>query len=141
VGRRRLKRMAGRMVERADIKGEEGMAVAFGYKSLWAAFLIGALEAVSERIPFLPLIITLVTWPLHRIALVTDQNSYLFRSRPFHRPGGKLGEYPIAPGTASLGHGLFSRRKLTFSDGQEMWHSWAFGWRVKAVEEAANGQQ
>jgi hypothetical protein len=52
-----------------------------------------------------------------------------------------LGEYPVAPGTVSLGHGFFSRRKLTFSDGQEMWHSWAFGWRVKAVEEAANGQQ
>ena len=128
------------MVKRADIQGEEGVAVAFGYKSLWAAFLIGALESVSERIPFLPLVITLATWPLHRIVLVTDKNSYLFRSRPFHRPGARLGEYPIAPGTVALGQGFFSRRKLTFNDGQEMWHSWAFGWRVVAVEQAANGQ-
>jgi hypothetical protein len=128
------------MVKRAEIQGEEGVAVAFGYKSLWAAFLIGALESVSERIPFLPLVITLATWPLHRIVLVTDKNSYLFRSRPFHRPGAKLGEYPVAPGTVALGQGWFSRRKLTFNDGQEMWHSWAFGWRVVAVERAANGQ-
>jgi hypothetical protein len=132
--------MAGRMVKRAGIEGEEGVAVAFGYKSLWAAFLIGALEAGAERIPLLPLVITLLTWPLHRIALVTDQHAYLFRSRPFHRPGHRLGEYPIEQGTASLGHGLFSRRKLTYSDGQEIWHPWAFGWRVKAVEQAANGQ-
>lgn len=132
--------MAKRMVKRADIKGEEGVAVAFGYSSLGAALLIGTLEAVTERIPFLPLVITLLTWPAHRIVLATDKNSYVFRSRPFHRPGAKLGEYPVAPGTASLGHGLFSRRKITFSDGQAMWHSWAFGWRVKAVEEAANAQ-
>jgi hypothetical protein len=133
--------MAGRMVKRAGIEGEEGVAVAFGYKSLWSAFLIGALEAVTERIPFLPLIITLLTWPLHRIALATDQHAYVFSSRPFHRPGKKLAEYPVGPGTVSRGQGLFSRRKLTFNDGQEMWHSWAFGWRVIAVEKAANGEQ
>ena len=141
MGNRRLKRMAGRMVKRAGIKDEEGVAVAFGYTSLGAALFIGSLEALTERVPFLPLIVTLLTWPLHRIALVTDQHAYLFRSRPFHRPGGRLGEYPIGPGTASRGHGLFSRRKLTFSDGQKMWHSWAFGWRVLAVEKAANGEQ
>jgi hypothetical protein len=128
------------MVKRAEIQGEEGVAVAFGYSSLFAAILIGTLEAASERIPFLPLVISLATWPVHRIALVTDKNSYLFRSRPFHRPGAKLGEYPIAPGTVSLGTGFFSRRKLIFSDAQEMWHSWAFGWRVIEVERAANGQ-
>ena len=140
MGKRGLKRMANRMVNRAGIQGEEGVAVAFGYKSLPAAFLIGALEAVSERIPFLPLVITLLTWPLHRIALVTDKHAYLFRSRPFHRPGEKIGEYPIGPGTVTRGGGFLSGGKLTYSDGQVLWHSIAFRWRVRAVQEAANGE-
>jgi hypothetical protein len=140
MGRRGLKRMAGRMVSRAGIQGEEGVAVCFGYKSLGAAMLIGLLEAASERIPFLPLVITLATWPMHRIALVTDHHAYIFKSRPFHRPGEKIGEYPIGPGTVSRGRGFVAGGKLTFSDGQVLWHSIAFRWRVRAVEEAANGQ-
>lgn len=141
VGRRGLKRMAGRMAKRAGIQGEEGVAVCFGYRSMAAALCIGALESLAERIPFLPLIITLATWPMHRIALVTDQHAYIFKSRPFHRPGEKLGEYPIAPGTVSRGSGFLAGGKLTFSDGQVLWHSIAFRWRVRAVEEAANGAQ
>ena len=141
MGRRGLKRMANRMVKRAGIEGEEGVAVAFGYKSLWASVLIGILEAVSERIPFLPLVITLATFPLHRITLVTDKHSYVFRARPFHRPGAKLGEYPIEQGAATLGHGLFSRGRVTFSDGQQVWHSWLLRWRIVAVTKAANGEQ
>lgn len=141
MGGGRLKRMANRMAKRAGLKGEEGVAVAFGYRSLWASMLIGMLEAVSERIPFLPLLITLVTFPLHRIALVTDQHAYVFRGRPFHRPGKRLGEYEIGPGTAELGHGLFSRGRATFSDGQKVWHSLFFRFRIVAVTKAANGQQ
>lgn len=141
MSRRRLQRMAKRMAKRAGIQGEEGVAVAFGYKSLWASILIGMLEAASERIPFLPLLITLLTFPLHRIALVTDQRAYVFRGRPFHRPGKRLGEYQIGPGTAQLGHGLFSRGRATFEDGQNVWHSLFFRWRIVAVAEAANGQQ
>lgn len=140
-GRRRLKRMANRMAKRAGIQGEEGVAVAFGYRSLWASVLIGILEAASERIPFLPLLITLLTFPLHRIALVTDQHAYVFRGRPFHRPGKKLGEYPIAPDSAHLGHGIFSRGRATFPDGQKVWHSLFFRWRIVAVKKAANGER
>ena len=141
MSRRRLQRMAKRMAKRAGIQGEEGVAVAFGYQSLWASILIGMLEAASERIPFLPLLITLLTFPLHRIALVTDQHAYVFRGRPFHRPGKRLGEYQIGPGTAQLGHGLLSRGRATFEDGQKVWHSLFFRWRIVAVADAANGQQ
>ena len=141
MGRGRIKRMAKRMAKRAGIKDEEGVAVAFGYRSLPASLVIGFVEALSERIPFLPLVITLVTFPLHRIALVTDQHAYVFRGRPFHRPGKKLGEYPVGPGTAALGHGLFSRGRVTFTDDQKVWHSLFFRWRIVAVAQAANGEQ
>lgn len=138
MGRRGLKRMAQRMVRRAGIQGEEGVTVSFGYKSLWAALMISFLE----ELPFgIGLVMTFVTFGLHRIVLVTNQHTYVYSARPFHQPKEKLAEYPVAPGTASLGTGFLSGGQLTFSDGQEVWHSPFFAWRVRAVEQAANGNQ
>ena len=137
MSRRGLTRMAKRMVKRAGIQGEEGVTVAFAFKSLWAAVLISLLD----ELPYVGLLMTFLTFPLHRIVLVTNQHSYVFSGRPFHRPGDKLAEYPIGPGTASLGSGFLTGGQLTFSDGQEVWHSPFFAWRIRAVEEAANGNQ
>ncbi len=137
MGRRSLKRMAGRMVRRAGIQGEEGQAVAFGFKSLWAAILISLLE----ELPYVGLAATFLTFPLHRIVLATDKNTYVFSGRPFHRPGDKLGEYPNAPGTVTLGQGFLSGGQQTYPDGQVVWHSPFFAWRVRAVTDVTNGAQ
>lgn len=129
--------MAQRMVRRAGIEGEEGMAVAFGFKSLWAAILISLLE----ELPYLGLVMTFVTFPLHRILLATDKSTYVFSGRPFHRPGDKLAEYPNGPGTASTGEGFLYRSQVTFNDGQIVWHSPFFAWRLRAVMEVTNAGQ
>ena len=50
---------------------------------------------------------------------------------PFHQPGAQLGRYPLGPDTVSRVRG-----KLTFSDGQVVWHSPLFAWRVRQVAEA-----
>ena len=137
MSRRGLKRMAQRMVRRAGIEGEEGMAVAFGFKSLWAAIVISLLD----ELPYVGLIMTFVTFPLHRILLATDKHTYVFSGRPFHRPGDKLAEYANAPGTATLGQGFISRGQVTFNDGHVVWHSPFFAWRLRAVIEVTNGGQ
>lgn len=134
MSRRGLKRMAQRMVRRAGIQGEEGQAVAFGFKSLWAAILISLLE----ELPYVGLLSTFLTFPLHRIVLATDKNTYVFSGRPFHRPGARLAEYPNAPGTVTLGQGFFSGGQQTYTDGQVVWHSPFFAWRVRAVSEVTN---
>ena len=124
-----LQRMAGRMARRAGI-AEEGVAVSFGFKSLAAAMLIGALE----ELPLIGLVMTFATFGMHRIALVTDRQTYVFRAKPFHRPGEVLGQYPV-------GHGVVARvrGKLTFPDGLVVWHSPLFAARARRVELAANG--
>jgi hypothetical protein len=132
MGRRQLKRMAERMVRRAGITGEEGVTVSFGFKSLWAAIMISLLE----EIPYIGLAVTFLTFGLHRIVLVTNQHTYIYSARPFHRPADKLAEYPIAPGTVTRVRG-----QLTFSDGAVVWHSPLFSWRAAQVEQAANGNQ
>lgn len=137
MSRRGLKRMAERMVRRAGIEGEEGLAVAFGFKSLWAALLISAME----ELPYIGLLATFLTFPLHRIVLATDQHTYVFSGRPFHRPGEKLAEYPNAAGTATLGQGFLSGGQVTFSDGLVVWHSPFFAWRIRAVIDVTNGGQ
>jgi hypothetical protein len=124
--------MAQRFVKRAGIQGEEGVTISFGFKSLMAVILISLLE----ELPYIGAFVTLLTFRWHRIVLVTDQHAYVYSARPFHRPREQLGQYPVGPGTVSRVRG-----KLTFSDGQEVWHSPLFTWRVAAVESAANGQQ
>jgi hypothetical protein len=132
MGRKQLKRMAQRFVKRAGIQGEEGVTISFGFKSLWAVILISFLE----ELPYVGLLMTFLTFGLHRIVLVTDRHAYIYSARPFHQPREKLAEYPVGSGTVSRVRG-----KLTFSDGHEVWHSPLFAWRVQAVEDAANGEQ
>lgn len=128
MGNRQLQRMAERMVKRAGISGERGVAVSFGFSSLPAAILIGLLA----EIPYVGLALTLLTFGLHRIVLVTDQNVYVFRDRPFHRPGEVLGTYAVGPESVSR-----IRGKLTFTDGLVVWHSPLWTFRAKRVADAA----
>jgi hypothetical protein len=127
MSKRALKRMAGRMVKRAGITGEEGVTVSFGFQSLIAAIVVGLLD----ELPYVGLVMTFATFGVHRIVLVTDQNTYVFRDRPFHRPGEQLGKYPIGPGAITRVRG-----KLTFPDGLIVWHSPLFTFRAKNVAEA-----
>lgn len=126
MGNRR-KRMAGRYVRRAKISGEEGVTIAFGFSSFAMALLAGILE----ELPYVGIVIALLFFRFHRTVLVTDQHVYVFRDLPFHRPGEQLGAYPLGPGTVERVRG-----KLTFSDGQVVWHSPLFAWRVRQVAEA-----
>jgi len=128
MGNRKLKRMAERMVKRAGISGETGVTVSFGFSSLPAALIVGALD----QIPYFGLVLTFLTFGVHRIVLVTDQNTYVFRDLPFHRPGAVLGTYPVGPDAATR-----KRGKLTFSDGLVVWHSPLFAGRAKRVLNAA----
>jgi hypothetical protein len=129
MGKRQLRRMAERMVKRARLSGEDGVTVSFGFSSLGAAIVIGLLD----ELPYVGLVMTFLTFGVHRIVLVTDQNTYVFRDRPFHRPGEVLGRYPHGSGEIAR-----KRGKLTFPDGQVVWHSPLFAARAKRVADAAN---
>lgn len=129
MGKRKLQRMAERMVKRAGISGENGVTVSFGFSSLAGAIVISLLD----ELPYIGLVMTFLTFGVHRIVLVTDQNTYVFRDRPFHRPGEVLGTYPHGSGEISR-----KRGKLSFPDGQVVWHSPLFAGRAKRVADAAN---
>jgi hypothetical protein len=121
------KRMAARYVRRAKISGEEAATISFGFSSLAIAIVAGLLE----ELPYVGLLAALLFFHFHRTVLVTDKHVYVFRDLPFHQPGAQLGRYPLGPGTVTRVRG-----KLTFSDGQVVWHSPVFAWRVRQVEEA-----
>jgi hypothetical protein len=121
--------MAERMVKRAGITDENGITVSFGFSSLAAAIII----SILDEVPYIGLASTFLTFGLHRIVLVTDQHVYVFRDRPFHRPGEVLGQYPVGPGTVTR-----KRGKLTFSDGLVVWHSPLFTFRAKNIADAAD---
>ncbi len=123
----RRKRMAGRYARRAKISGEEGVTISFGFSSLTVAVIAGVLE----ELPYVGFALALLFFHFHRTVLVTSQHVYVFRDLPFHRPGKRLGEYPLGPDTATRVRG-----KLTFSDGRVVWHSPLFAWRVRQVAEA-----
>ena len=127
MGSNRRRRMAGRYVRRTGIPGEEGVTISFGFNSLWIAILGGVLE----ELPYVGLIIPLLFFHFHRTVLVTNQHVYVYRDLPFHQPGAQLGKYPLGPDTVTRVRG-----KLTFSDGQIVWHSPLFAWRVRQVAEA-----
>ena len=126
MGNRR-KRMAGRYVRRTKIVGEEGVTISFGFSSLAIAIVAGVLE----ELPYVGLLSALLFFYFHRTVLVTDRHAYVFRDLPFHQPGEQLGQYPLGPATVTR-----LRGKLTFSDGQVVWHSPLFAWRVRQVAEA-----
>jgi hypothetical protein len=120
------------MVKRAKLSGEAGVTISFGFSSLAAALIAGLLE----ELPYVGVGFTLLTFWLHRTVLVTDKNVYVFRDLPFHRPGERLGQYPLGPDTVTRVRG-----KLTFSDGLIVWHAPVFAWRVRQVAEAIGMQE
>jgi hypothetical protein len=120
-------RMAGRYLRRTKIEGEEGVTISFGFSSLAIALLGGLVEAL----PYVGDLLAVLFFHFHRTVLVTDQHVYVYRDLPFHRPGAQLGQYPLGPETVTRVRG-----KLTFSDGQVVWHSPLFAWRVRQVAEA-----
>jgi hypothetical protein len=128
MGNRR-KRMAGRYARRAKLSGEEAVTISFGFSSLAIAIVAGVLE----ELPYVGLPIALLFFHFHRTVLVTDRHVYVYRDLPFHRPGARLGQYPLGPDTVTRVRG-----KLTFSDGQVVWHSPLFAWRVRQVAEAVH---
>jgi hypothetical protein len=127
MGSNRRKRMAGRYARRAKISGEQGVTISFGFSSLMIAVIAGVLE----ELPYVGFALALLFFHFHRTVLVTDQHVYVFRDLPFHRPGERLGQYPLGGDTVTRVRG-----KLTFSDGQVVWHSPLFAWRVRQVAEA-----
>ena len=84
-----------------------------------------------EELPYVGFVVALLLFHFHRTVLVTDRHVYIYRDLPFHQPGAQLGKYPLGPETVTRVRG-----KLTFSDGQVVWHSPLFAWRVKQVAEA-----
>jgi hypothetical protein len=121
------RRMAGRYARRAKISDEQAVTISFGFSSLAIAIVAGVLE----ELPYVGLPLALLFFHFHRTVLVTDRHVYVYRDLPFHRPGAQLGRYPLGPDTVARVRG-----KLTFSDGQVVWHSPLFAWRVKQVAEA-----
>ncbi len=124
----RRRRMARRYVRRAKIAGEEGVTVSFGFSS----FAIAVVAGILEEVPYVGIVIALLFFHFHRTVLVTDQHVYVYRDLPFHQPGAQLGRYELGPDTVTRVRG-----KLTFSDGQVVWHAPVFAWRVRQVAEAA----
>jgi hypothetical protein len=121
------KRMAVRYARRARISGEEAVTISFGFSSLAMAVIAGLLE----ELPYVGLLVALLFFHFHRTVLVTDRHVYVYRDLPFHRPGAQLGKYSLGPATVTRVRG-----KLTFSDGQVVWHSPLFAWRVRQVADA-----
>jgi hypothetical protein len=119
--------MAVRYARRAKVSGEEGVTISFGFSSLAIAVIAGVLE----ELPYVGFALALLFFHFHRTVLVTDRHVYVFRDLPFHQPGARLGEYPLGAATVTRVRG-----KLTFSDGQVVWHSPLFAWRVRQVAEA-----
>lgn len=121
------RRMAQRYVGRTGIMNEEGVTIAFGFSSLRIAIISGLLE----ELPYIGILLGLAFFHFHRTVLVTDKHAYIYRDLPFHRPGEELGRYDLGPNTVTRVRG-----KLTFSDGQVVWHSPLFAWRIRQVADA-----
>jgi hypothetical protein len=119
--------MATRYARRAKISGEEAVTISFGFSSLAIAIIAGVLE----ELPYVGFLIALMFFHFHRTVLVTDQHAYVFRDLPFHQPGAQLGKYSLGPDGVTRVRG-----KLTFPDGQVVWHSPLLAWRVRQVAEA-----
>ncbi len=127
MGSNRRKRMAARYVRRTNIADEQAVTISFGFSSLPIALVAGLLE----ELPYVGMPFSMLFFHFHRTVLVTDEHVYIYRDLPFHRPGEQLGQYPLGPETVTRVRG-----KLTFSDGQKVWHSPIFAWRVRQVAEA-----
>lgn len=127
----RRARMARRYARRANIGNEAAVTISFGFSSLGIAILASLLELV----PYVGVLLGLLFFHFHRTVLVTEEHVYVYRDLPFHQPGQQLAAYPLGPSTVTR-----IRGKLTFADGQVVWHSPLFAWRVRQVGEAIQAQ-
>jgi hypothetical protein len=141
-------RMAQRIVKRAHLN-EQGVAVAFTYNNLLTTLLIGSIEDIARYIPsvgeVIELVISILTFYFHRIVLVTDKNTYIYRDLPFHIPGKLLTSYGRHPGLVSLGGNprsvwskIIRRGQLTFDDGFIVYHGILWIRRAQYIEQEAN---
>jgi len=141
-------RMAQRITKRAHLN-EQGVAVAFTYNNLLTTFLVGTIEDIAQYIPstgnIIALAISIITFYFHRIVLVTDQNTYVYRDLPFHFPGKLLASYSRHPGLVHLGGNsqsiwsrIIRRGQLTFEDGFVVYHGIIWIRRARYIEQEAN---
>ena len=147
--RRYNRRMARRIAHRAHLQEEAAVAVAFAFNNLTTMLIVGVTEDITRFIPiigaYVELLLGVLAFYFHRIVLVTDQNVYVLRDRPFHFPGRVLMKRERGPGTVRLGStgsGPFMRfirrGQLTFADGTVVYHSFIFTRRARYIEQEAN---
>jgi hypothetical protein len=135
-------RMATRIAKRAGLN-EPGVAVSFGFSSWLALLILGLFEDLP--VPYVGLLVSLVSFAWHRIVLVTDTTVYVMRDWPFHYPGRIIGQYNREPGVTTLGtaHGnglvrFLLRGQLQFHDGLSVYHSFWFIKRSQYIQAEAN---
>lgn len=142
-------RMAARVARRAHVDGEGAVAVAFTFNNLATMITFGVVEDAAKFVPiigsFADLAFSILGFYFHRIVLVTDQNVYVFRDWPFHRPGKLLMKLERRPGVVQLGVPTASpfmrfirRGQLTFQDGTIVYHTVVFIRRAQYVAQEAN---
>ena len=141
--------MAKRMARRAHVDGEGAVAVAFTFNNLATMITLGLIEDAVRFVPVIgPLVelsLSILGFYFHRIVLVTDQNVYVFRDWPFHRPGKLLMKHERGPGVVQLGAPAASsfmrfirRGQLTFQDGTIVYHTVIFIRRARYIAQEAN---
>jgi len=142
-------RMAKRVARRAHVDGEGAVAVAFTFNNLATMIVLGLIEDALKFVPvigsFVELALSVLGFYFHRIVLVTEQNVYVFRDWPFHRPGKLLMKDARGPGVVQLGAPAASafmrfirRGQLTFRDGTIVYHSVVFIRRARYIAQEAN---
>ncbi|HZQ81189.1 MAG TPA: hypothetical protein VFB25_04355 [Gaiellaceae bacterium] len=142
-------RMAKRVARRAHVDGEGAVAVAFTFNNLATMIVLGLIEDAVKFVPvigsFVELALSVLGFYFHRIVLVTEQNVYVFRDWPFHRPGKLLMKDARGPGVVQLGAPAASafmrfvrRGQLTFQDGTIVYHSVIFIRRARYIAQEAN---
>lgn len=142
-------RMAKRVARRAHVDGEGAVAVAFTFNNLATMIVLGVIEDAVRFVPvigsFVELAFSILGFYFHRIVLVTEQNVYVFRDWPFHRPGKLLMKHERGPDVVQLGAPAASavmrfirRGQLTFQDGTIVYHSVFFIRRAQYIAQEAN---
>ena len=142
-------RMAKRVARRAHVDGEGAVAVAFTFNNLSTMIVLGLIEDTVKFVPVIgplaDLALSILGFYFHRIVLVTEQNVYVFRDWPFHRPGKVLMKDARGPGVVQLGAPAASafmrfvrRGQLTFQDGTIVYHSVIFIRRAQYIAQEAN---
>lgn len=142
-------RMAKRVARRAHVDGEGAVAVAFTFNNLSTMLVLGVIEDAVKFVPvfgsFVELALSILGFYFHRIVLVTEQNVYVFRDWPFHRPGKVLMKAARGPGVVQIGAPAASgfmrfvrRGQLTFQDGTTVYHSPIFIRRAQYIAQEAD---